>query len=246
MAKSQFRLRGQQMNRIESVSDVVFGFALTLLVVSLEVPRTYADLIHAMIGFPAFAITFAALMVVWGRHYYFFRYYGLDDLTTIVLNTLLLFLVLFYVYPLKFLFNVFLFNIWLSPLTGTANQIGNVHGGLPSVMRWADVPGLEIIFGSGFAAVYLVFFAMHWHAYRMRDALGLNKFEIAYTRTSMLSQLLSVGVGLLSILVAFTFTHERSGVAGFVYLLLPVVSLWRVRRRSHDERDAAPPVAGGE
>jgi len=30
----QFRLRGNEMNRIEAVSDVVFGFAFTLLVVS--------------------------------------------------------------------------------------------------------------------------------------------------------------------------------------------------------------------
>jgi uncharacterized membrane protein len=118
----QFQLRGKEMNRIEAVSDVVFGFALTLLVVSLQAPRTYAELADTMRGFPAFAFTFAALMYVWVRHYYFFRYYGLDDLTTIVLNTLLLFLVLFYVYPLKFLFSVFLVNIWINPLTGVANR----------------------------------------------------------------------------------------------------------------------------
>jgi uncharacterized membrane protein len=70
----EFRLRGTEMNRIEAVSDVVFGFALTLLVVSLEVPRTYADLVNTMRDFPAFALTFALLMVVWARHYYFFRY----------------------------------------------------------------------------------------------------------------------------------------------------------------------------
>src|SRR3984885_5301975 len=108
----EFNLRGRQMNRIEAVSDVVFGFALTLLVVSLQVPQTYADLINTMRGFPAFALAFAALMMVWARHYYFFRYYGLDDPVTIVLNTLLLFVVLFYVYPLKFLCDV-----WLAPLT---------------------------------------------------------------------------------------------------------------------------------
>src|SRR5258708_436780 len=88
-ARLEFRLRGREMNRIEAVSDVVFGFALTLLVVSLEVPHTFADLVAAMRGFPAFALTFAALMVVWARHYYFFRYYGLDDSATIVLNTML-------------------------------------------------------------------------------------------------------------------------------------------------------------
>jgi len=70
----EFRFRGREMNRIEAVSDVVFGFALTLLVVSLQVPLTYAELVNAMRGFPAFALTFAALMAVWARHYYFFRH----------------------------------------------------------------------------------------------------------------------------------------------------------------------------
>ena len=64
----------------------------------------------------------------WGRHYYFFRYYGLEDITTIVLNTLLLFLVLFYVYPLKFLVSVFLVNIWINPLTGVGNHVGSAGG----------------------------------------------------------------------------------------------------------------------
>ncbi len=89
MTKLQFQLRGQEINRIEAVSGVVFGFALTLLVVSLEVPHTYADLINAMRGFPAFVLTFAALMYVWARHYYFFRYYGLDDLATIVFKQMM-------------------------------------------------------------------------------------------------------------------------------------------------------------
>ncbi len=242
MAELQFQLRGQQINRIEAVSDVVFGFALTLLVVSLQVPRTYADLASAMLGFPAFAITFAMLMAVWTRHYYFFRYYGLDDFATIVLNTLLLFLVLFYVYPLKFLVSVFLANVLINPLTGS----GEIRLAGEAVMAWGDVRGLYIIFGSGLAAIYFVFAAMYWHAYRMRESLRLNTFEIAHTRTSMVAQILIGGVGLLSMLVASVLKPEQGGEAGYVYfLLMPLFCLWRWRRRSR-ERDAALPVAGEE
>jgi hypothetical protein len=46
--RMQFQLRGIQINRVEAVSDAVFGFALTLLVVSLQVPRTYVELTDAM------------------------------------------------------------------------------------------------------------------------------------------------------------------------------------------------------
>jgi hypothetical protein len=231
----QFRLRGNEMNRIEAVSDVVFGFALTLLVVSLEVPHTYADLIDAMRGFPAFALTFALLMALWARHYYFFRYYGLDDLATIVLNTLLLFVVLFYVYPLKFLF-----NIWLSPLTGTPMWISNPQGGMRLVMAYGNERGLMLIFGSGFTAVYFVFAAMYWHAWRMREALGLSPFEIAHTRTTIVIETLNGGVGLLSMLVACVLKPEQAGHAGYVYVLVPVVSLLRRRRRAR-ERELSPP-----
>ncbi len=234
MGESQFKLRGQQMNRLEAVSDVVFGFALTLLVVSLQAPRTYSDLINVMRGFPAFALTFAALMVLWARHYYFFRYYGLDDPATIVLNTLLLFLVLFYVYPLKFFVSVFLANVWISPLTGVPSQIGDVPGGPGTLMVWNDQRGLVMIFGSGFAAIYFVFGAMYWHAYRMRETLGLNPFEIAHTTTSMLSQFLNVGVGLLVVLGAYLLKPNQGGRAGYALCLLPVIGFWRWRKRSRD------------
>ncbi|HLI78587.1 MAG TPA: TMEM175 family protein [Candidatus Binataceae bacterium] len=231
----EFDLRGRQMNRIEAVSDVVFGFALTLLVVSLQVPRTYADLVDAMHGFPAFALAFAALMVVWARHYYFFRYYGLDDPATIVLNTLLLFVVLFYAYPLKFLC-----TIWLSPLTGTPMEISNAQGGMRLVMALGDQRGLMLIFGSGFAALYFVFGAMYWHAWRVREVLHLSAFEIAHTRTSVIIETLNGGVALLSMLAACALKPEHAGAAGYVYfLLVPVIALWRRRRRAL-EREFAP------
>ncbi|HXN13073.1 MAG TPA: hypothetical protein VN865_08215 [Candidatus Acidoferrales bacterium] len=100
--------------------------------------------------------------------------------------------------------------------------------------------GLFIIFGAGIAAINFVFAAMLWNAYRLREVLGLSAFEIAYTRTTMVSQVLNTGVALLSMLVASVLTLGHSGWAGYVYLLLlPLVALWRRRRRSQEET-AAP------
>src|SRR6185369_3129668 len=97
----KFRWRSHEPSRIEGLSDAVFGFAVTLLVVSLEVPKTFDDLMGAMRGFGAFAICFTLLMVVWFNQYKFFRRYALQDNRTVVLNVVLLFVILFYVYPLK-------------------------------------------------------------------------------------------------------------------------------------------------
>src|ERR1700759_5012359 len=93
-----FQLRGHEIHRIETFSDAVFAFAVTLLIVSLEVPQTFQELLESMRGFVAFGICFTLLLLVWHEQHIFFRRYGLDDRTTIVLNAALLFVVLFYVY----------------------------------------------------------------------------------------------------------------------------------------------------
>ena len=99
-----FRPRSHEVSRIEAFSDVVFGFSLTLLVVSLEVPQTFTELLTDMRGFVPFAVCFAIFALVWWQHHNFFRRYGLDDGITATLNFVLLFVMLFYTYPLKFLF----------------------------------------------------------------------------------------------------------------------------------------------
>ena len=103
-----FRMRGRDVTRLESFSDAVFGFALTLLVVSLEVPKNFDQLIETMRGFLAFAVCFAILAMIWNDRYTFCRRFGLQDGFVRALTCVLLFIVLLYVYPLKFLFNLFI------------------------------------------------------------------------------------------------------------------------------------------
>src|SRR5437868_15092365 len=159
-----FRLRGRNVTRLESFSDAVFGFALTLLVVSLDVPKSFADLVTTMRGFPAFALCFLFLALIWNGHYKYCRRYGLDDATSRFLTCVMLFLVLFYVYPLKFLFNI--------------SITGLVFGaGMPASMTGTQFSTLLVIYGLGFAAVYGAIALLYLHAWRLRDALELNDLE---------------------------------------------------------------------
>lgn len=52
------------------------------------------------------------LVWIWFEQHKFFRRYGLQDGTTVTLNVILLFVVLFYVYPLKFLFGLLVTRRW--------------------------------------------------------------------------------------------------------------------------------------
>ena len=52
-------IRHREVSRLEGFSDAVFGFALTLLVVNLETPRTAEGLKNLIGGSLPFALTFA-------------------------------------------------------------------------------------------------------------------------------------------------------------------------------------------
>lgn len=198
----KFRMRGREVSRVEAFSDVVFGFALTLIVVSLEVPTSYAELMNTMRGLPAFAICFAILTWVWHVHHTFFRRYALNDEITIALNTALLFLVLFYIYPLKFMFSF---------------VTGQIHGAL-------NGRNLMFIYGGGFIGIFILFFLLYGHAWRLRDELELNQVEIYDTITSLWMYASYIVVGLLSCAVAFFAKGRYIGYAGLVYWLLGPVS----------------------
>lgn len=214
-AKRGFRWRGHEVSRLEGLADAVFGFAITLLVVSLEVPKTFTELMAMMNGLGAFAISFAMLFIVWFNHYRFFRRYGLQDNLTIWLNALLLFVVLFYVYPLKFLFT------WLTNVfTGGRGMVAGADGTLIRMVEMTQTSKLMIIFGIGYVAVFLIFVLLYAHAYRKRFELDLNELERFDTRNEMQESAINVCVGLISISVAAIGGPRYSGLSGWSYMLL--------------------------
>src|SRR5919112_5924117 len=207
-----FSWRGQEVSRVEGLADAVFGFALTLLVVSLEVPNTFDELLATMRGFFAFAISGWLLYSVWFDHYIFFRRYGLQDTLTMHLSSVLLFVVLFYVYPLKFLFTAL-----MDELLGFSTQVGSSTGDVVETIRAGQWPLLIVLFGVGFVVVQLVYFLLYWRAYALRDMLELNASEASITRQEIQGYLLLAAVGLSSIAIALLGAQGAIAWAGWVY-----------------------------
>jgi hypothetical protein len=236
----KFRWRSHEITRVEGLSDAVFGFAVTLLVVSLEVPKTYAELMEAMRGFGAFAICFTLLIVVWFNQYKFFRRYGLQDNLTVVLNLALLFVVLFYVYPLKFVF-----SFLVSEFTGQGARVRLPNGTVTTMVENSDqVATLMLIFGLGYVAVFGLFVLLFLHAYRNRNKLELNELEVFDTRTDIQESALNAGIGCVSLAFAIFAGGRAAPLSGMTYLLCPIVMtmhgmMMGKRRRKIEERSRA-------
>jgi uncharacterized membrane protein len=208
-------MRQQEVSRLEAFSDAVFGFSATLLVVSLEVPKTFPELLADLKGFVAFGLGFAALVLIWSIHNKFFRRYGLQDPLTVFLNSCLLFVVLFFVYPLKFV------------TEGIAHFWGGLEeSGRHTLSSFDELASLFIVYGLAFAAVFLCFTLLYVHAHRRAARLGLSELEKVEAFLLARNYALYTGVGLLSVLTAWSKIGIQFAAPGCVYFLLGPLGYW--------------------
>lgn len=210
--------REHESTRIEAFSDAMFAFAATLLVVSLEVPHDFDALQANLRGFVPFALSFAALYFIWVAHTNVFRRYALGDTYTIVVNGILLFTVLFYVYPLKF----------------TANAVvGMLTGHKDITLDGSQVGTLFIIYGLGWTLVFLCIALLYIHANTIRDKLGLTPIASYDAVTHARHYLAFVIIGIISVILAVFGIGLQYGIPGFAYLLVGVLAAYNgaIRRK---------------
>lgn len=207
--------RRHEVTRLEGVSDAVFAVALTLLVVSLEVPKTMEGLTELMRGFLPGTLMFGMVCWIWHLHNVFFRRYGLTDALTAAINFCLLFVVLFYVYPLKFV----------------------TTGGLGPAVGMHDVPVITdgrtimLLYSAGIGAIFVAFLLLYLRAWSLRDALALDaadRVTLFHTALSFGLCAALAGISMLLALLGGGFV----GLSGFVYFLIgPIHMFTGVRER---------------
>jgi uncharacterized membrane protein len=237
----EFRYRGEGPTRIETLSDAVFALAITLLLISTSAPANFQQLRLFVLEIIPFAMCIALITMLWFEHFIFFIRYGFRDRYIVLLNSLLLFILLFYAYPLKFLTKViFLIFGWM--ITGSET----LGAQFLDMMKGGNMAELMIIYGLGAASLFLVFTLMYRYAYKKADELDLNEIERFDTRASIRTNLLMASVPLLSVLLALLLAgNDRlvgmvSGFTYFLYTPLMVIHSKRTARKREKLLELVP------
>lgn len=192
----------QSKSRLESISDSIFAFAATLVVVSLDVPENFSVLKESLSNFLSFGISFFALILIWKVHYNFFRRTEVIDNWIVAINTILLFVVLFFVYPLKFL--------------------ANLSVGKGDLQSYSELGELFQLYSLGFVLIFLFISLLYFHASKTNLNITNSKEMKYYFRHFMIF----VVVGILSIIAAKLEIGIQIGFPGFMYALLGPICYW--------------------
>jgi len=161
---------------------------------------------------------FAMVCWIWYEHNWFFRHTGLQDAWTAFLNSVLLFVVLFYVYPLKFL-TASLLNAWFGLGGSDAPQLANGNE-------------LLMLYSAGVVMIFGTFLLLYRHARSLSgslspaDAVDMRFVARAHTISALLG-LTSVSIAAIGYVAAW---EPLSGIAGAIYFLMGPLHAWNGRQ----------------
>ncbi|MCR9079392.1 MAG: TMEM175 family protein [Hyphomonadaceae bacterium] len=224
-----FEWRGQSVSRIENLSDIVFALALGMLLLTGAPPQTFSELVHFLISIIPVTASFVILVLIWNAHFVFFRRYALADNTIVVINSILLLMVLFTAYPLRFIFDGLFWYIY-GAISGDYTQL------LVKEMDLINSARSMAFFGAGYSVIYGLMSEMYAHAARKAEAIGLSTKEILLTRRSVWRFRGEVMIGIIVALSAWL--SPLGPFAGFL-MVLNWPAAYFVRAWVRDEADAA-------
>ena len=221
-AEGGFRLRGQQVTRLETFVDAAFAFSMTMLVIFYnELPQTAAELRSALLKVPAFVVCFVMLAVFWNAHDRWSRRLGLEDRASTVLSLAFLMVVLIWVYPLRMVIS-----------SGLAMLSGGL---LPSELgidktHWlVDLQTVFMVYGVGFGALSWLLLRLNAHALSRAGALALDAAERYLTTTEINMDRIRVaaaGASLLLSLAVLALPQDWLGNQAFVVIFVVSLPMW--------------------
>jgi len=205
--------RQRQTTRLETFVDAAFAFALTMLVISVDaIPQSFEELSEALKGVPAFAASFAIIVMFWHGHYRWSRRHGFEDGTSVVLSLLLVFLVLVFLYPLRLM------------MSGALNAMSG--GWLPAELEITQLSHLRtffVLYGLAFALMSAVLIALNAHVLRLQLAPPLSRVDRVTARIEIEAWSITAAMGAISAALAMILPPRLVGLAVWLYVGLAVI-----------------------
>lgn len=185
----------QNISRVEAFSDAVFAFAATLLVVSVGYGESSSVIKIDWLVFLGFGVSFFVLVALWWLHYNYFRRANYLDNWIIAINSILLFVVLYYIFPLKSLIN---------SMTGIQR------------LQIDELSSLFQLYSLGFLLIFSCYSLMYYRAYEQTKATKRNNNLLFYARHFGIFVLVAFG----SIILAKLQIGIEWALPGIIYMLL--------------------------
>lgn len=238
-SQEHFQARGHGGSRLEAFSDGVFALAITMLLISTSVPDNFTELVVFVKDLIPFAICSVFVYWIWQEHVTFFWRYGLtEDRLVNRLSFVLLMIVPFYVYALKFLMS-WLVKLFSGLLYSGIFQIPprEVISEIYQKVPMADMPKLMVIYGLGFIAVFGIFAYLYWYALKHADALTLSdrerletQFSYRQSRNMVITGFISAGIAILGWVSGWPWASFFSGIAyNLSWVFAIQLTRWRKR-----------------
>lgn len=162
----------------------------------------------------------ALIIYIWYEHFQFFIRYGFRNARIVLMNSILLFFTLFYVFPLKFLVRI-LVRMYSNLLLGDAGMFQGINNSIPM----GDMDLLMIIYGIGACIIFSMLMLMFRYALKKKEELELNDIEIFDTKSSMYTHVIMASVPAISVLLSLIFGRFwfSSMLSGFFYMTYPII-----------------------
>ena len=225
--------RGENPSRLDNLTDAVFGIAVTLLIFNLSNPNSLKDLVVFTKTLPAFLVSIGFLIIIWKEHVRFSEIYGLRGPMFVFLNSLFIALIIFYVYPLRFL---------------TLFMTQAIFGSdLPVTISPREIPDIMIYYGFVAFALYFILLWFYQVALKKKSVLQLNEYEIMHTTFQRNRMILMSVVPIVSILLVIAIKGYSVALASFIGGMMystytPAIIIWakRYKKKAKEIIDSNP------
>lgn len=202
-----------EAHRLDGFIDAAFAFAVSVLAIAgAEVPHSLHDLLLDLDRIPAFACSFATLLIFWHRHVRWRDRFRLHDTTSMMLSLTLVFFALIFVYPLNLLFQA-MFSSFYEAIAHRELS------GAPTIDSVHEVKSLYLCYGLAYACLAGCLACLYRHGLRKTHLLHVDRIEareVFYTQSG------SVCVAILSLLATLLIpeTPAWAALPGLIYILL--------------------------